>query len=92
MIDVALAVVGLANLAAVAWLLTRQTEEDTMHVTATFTHACADCGGTVRVVEGQPRRHWCRWRVVKRRNHRRVRDAWVEGYEFARAEFVGSDA
>lgn len=53
------------------------------YITDTFTHLCPDCDRTIRVVDGQTKRHWCRcprWLRGKRTA------AWLEGYEFARQE------
>jgi hypothetical protein len=55
-------------------------------VTDTFTRQC-ECGETVRVIEGQKQPHTCRPISAQQ-----VRDAWADGYEFARRELLGDPA
>ena len=49
----------------------------------TFTHACVDCGKTVRVVDGRSRWHWCR---MPRRLRGKIGEAWAEGYRWGLAD------
>lgn len=49
-------------------------------VSANFTMTCT-CGETFQVVDGQEQPHTCRPITAQQ-----VRDAWAEGYRFARAE------